>query len=134
MAGRVLWFNAASNIFFYYWMQQTLLVGGFAYKHIRPLLKWEWKCLLQVIIQSCCWYGLKVRHRNCCSSVLLWWSLEALPVKARFKTVSGFQPLAFKVPLLLDNGERRLQSTLWRTSEALSDLPCGTRLIQQGVC
>jgi len=57
---------------------------------------------------------------------------EALPVKARFKT--GLQPLAFKVPLLLDNGEGRLQSTLWRTSEALSDLPSGTRLIQQGFC
>ena len=37
---------------------------------------------------------------------------EALPVKARFKTVPGFQPLAIKVPLLLDNGEERLQSTL----------------------
>jgi len=51
---------------------------------------------------------------------------EALPIKSRIKTVSGFQPLAFKVPLLLDNGEGRLQSTLWYTSEALRDLPCGT--------
>jgi hypothetical protein len=41
---------------------------------------------------------------------------KALPVKTKFKTVSGLQPLAFKVPLLLDNGEGRLQSTLWRTS------------------
>jgi len=41
---------------------------------------------------------------------------KALPVKASFSAVSGFQPLAFKVPLLLDNGEGRLQSTLWHTS------------------
>ena len=32
--------------------------------------------------------------------------------KTSFKTVSGFQPLAFKDPLLLDNGEGRLQPTL----------------------
>jgi hypothetical protein len=37
---------------------------------------------------------------------------KALPVKASFKTVSGFQPVAFKFPLLLDNGVGRLQSTL----------------------
>jgi hypothetical protein len=41
---------------------------------------------------------------------------KALPVQASFKTVSGFQLLAFKVPLLLNNGEGRLQSTLWLTS------------------
>jgi hypothetical protein len=41
---------------------------------------------------------------------------KALLVKASFSAVSGFQPLAFKVPLLLDNGEGRLQSTLWHIS------------------